>query len=201
MRNIITMFCVLLLLVGMCACNDSSKNDDSKQTGSSKVSDGYTSDFFKKHLNSLDELPKEVDYLEKDVVRSKAKLIVNGKDISDENYIMYVQKSDGETSYYELPFVSILKELGYSVNWENETTAKISKDGDSQYTLRAHAASLVKEGRNWDLILFIGGGSLRWRFKDYQFVLSQDHAVSVLISEFGAKVTYNEETKTVYIDG
>lgn len=189
------MFVLLLItLLTLCGC-DSYRNNKKSLTDIK-----YTS-YFKEHLDSLDELPKEVDNLEKNVDRYPAKLIVNGKDISKSNYVMLVAKEKNEECYFELPLIAIFKELGYKINWEDETTAVIKKGSKKTYILRAHAASLIEKGRNWDLILFMGGGALRWKFEDGVFILSDDYVVSLLTTEFHVSINCDIETKTVKING
>lgn len=191
MKKNIALLLVVFVLFSFVGCDNSQKNTDS--------SADYPNAFLQEHIASMEDLPKEVDYLEDDVEKYPATLIVNGKDISKNNHIMFVQKETDEESYFELPFLAILEEIGYEISWENEYTAKLKDKTGKTYTLRAHAASLVEEGRNWDLILFRGGGSLHWSFKDKVFVMSEPWASSVLTSEFLLNVDCDNKTRTVTV--
>lgn len=56
---------------------------------------------------------------------NNCKLIVNGKDITDKVYVMIDSKTESD----EVPFTSIVKELGATVEWKNENVVSIEYDG------------------------------------------------------------------------
>ena len=80
------------------------------------------------------------------------RLFVNGKDISDDNYVYmsHLYKHTG------VPMVSILEELGAKVRWQSDTTADIYIN-DEKYILDTSENTLQKPGSDWNYINILPG--------------------------------------------
>lgn len=143
-------------------------------------------------------VPKEIYSLEDNVRKEKARLIVNGKDITEGHHVMAVMK--GEKSYFELPLLTILTELGATVEWQTQTKANIYFS-DSTYILEADKASFKKKGQTFDMIHHLGGtkNSAYFYLTKNDFILSSER-MGHMLSEFGVYMIgdFDELTVTIY---
>ena len=78
---------------------------------------------------------------------SDIRLIVNGKDITEGNYVDIVVDETGKFLYTEMPFVAVMEELGAEFEWTSDTTANMMFDGKT-YILDIANFTLLLDGVN-----------------------------------------------------
>lgn len=109
-----------------------------------------------------------VEYLADDADPVDYKLIVNGQDITDGNYLE-VHKNE---KYTLLPVTAVLESLGAEVNWTNETIADIIFN-ERVYVLDLEKISLVEKDDKYaiDYLIPAPGGEMYCRVIDGELLL------------------------------
>ncbi len=124
---------------------------------------------------------------------SNCRLVVNGKDITSENYVMLTQDD------VYLPFTAILEALGAELLWQSDTTAKISFDG-KKYLLTTTDCSLIEEGGDFNFLLIPPGGIHRYWTIENEFIVDDTMMQSVFIlMEKDIRVRFSSKEKVVNI--
>lgn len=113
------------------------------------------------------------------------KLIVNGKDITAGVYI----NINFEHRYVELPFTAVMQALGAEVEWQNQTTAKVSYSGKN-YFLDTTKCSFVEDGKSLNLMSTPPGGIRRHQVVGDEFVLD-DGTMSGVFQLMGVSIRIN----------
>lgn len=180
---------VLIGLFTMCSCG--SEGAENKKGSSKKTSEDHI-------------VPKGIYNLEENVVKRDAKLIVNGKDISEDVHIKAVLKDDHP--YFEIPFLTIVRELGAEVEWKTATKAEIYFDdntnmlGGTVYILEADKLSFKEKGIEFDMFQRLGGyvGLPYFCLTEDDYILS-DLRCGVVMKEFGVYMNRDFENLCVTI--
>lgn len=116
---------------------------------------------------------------------ANCRLIVNGKDITDGNYV-YLYETDREfSSDADIPLSAILRELGATVEWQDETKVVI--------THSAYNGSLTFDTSDEFFgVLIPPGGKVRVTRKVYNNEIVMDNSSATLyIRAAGAMVRYD----------
>ena len=183
MKKIVSTILVLICVLLMCSCEtqkSANKTKSSENSVSSKI------------------VPKEICNLEQDVVKHDAKLIVNGKDITKEVHIKAILKDDNpDHSYFEIPFLTIIKELGAEVEWKTQTKAEIYFGGNT-YILKADKVSFKEKGIEFDMFQHLGGymGYPYFCLTEDDYILS-DLRCHRALNEFGVYI--NSDIKNLRV--
>ena len=133
----------------------------------------------------------------KDVVKTNYKLIVDGKVFPTEDVVyMYL-----EEYYVELPFLAILNRLGATINWENQTTARIELN-DRIFILNAERQSLYEEGVPIDWFSPPPGGGIKTyaSLLGEEYVIDNHRSVEFIREICSRKITIDYKSLTVVIE-
>lgn len=131
-------------------------------------------------------------------MNKNCRLLVNGKDISSENYVFL----NYEYHYADLPLIAIVKALGGEAEWEEEMIATIEYNG-KQYILNAEQYALVEKDQNAVQNFFapppgaihgLGGQII-----GDEYVISSV-VIKRFITRLGAKISIDYDASIVYID-
>lgn len=124
------------------------------------------------------------------VTINNCKLIVNGKDITDDVYVMI----DYDTETVELPFLAIIEELGAEVEWKNNDVVIVTYNGMSQ--------EIDTKDSDFGIAFPPGGGNSKYVRKIVNEDLIIDHisVISALKFTFNASVTIDYDEAVIIID-
>lgn len=124
------------------------------------------------------------------------KLVVKGKKIPIANHI----KFNYEDNYAEIPLITLMRELGANVEWQNKTTAKITL-GEKEYILDATKGSLTEAGKTFNVLVVAPGSKhgVFYRVVGDEFIVDSDSAKMFLINVIGLKMTIDYDNRIVSI--
>ncbi len=111
-------------------------------------------------------------------------LYINGKEITNENVIFHYRNN--HSSYVELPFIIVLKNLGFNIEWNNKNIAHISYN-DVEYVLNIQDITLFMKNDNFNLISPVPGGERKYKVLDKELILD-DITIKCALSFMGKKV-------------
>lgn len=139
-----------------------------------------------------EELPDIYIALEKEF--SPCRLIVNGKDISDENYVA-INKTKYEAA---VPLTTILKELGVDIQDVNRSTKSVVYDGKT-YTLDLERCGLFNTD-DVNILEYEGGRSFAYK-KNGELIVT-DPALTQAFWEMGLPYRYriNREQNEIIVE-
>ncbi len=92
--------------------------------------------------SSTSTTQKTTEYIGDDNVSDNCTLIINGKDITNGNYV----RINHAKHYAEIPFTTVIQELGAKVEWKDDSKAVVKYDG-RKYILNTNEGTLVEK---WD---------------------------------------------------
>lgn len=122
-------------------------------------------------------------------------LIINGVELSSAHYVHL----DHEWCYAELPLAAVVEALGATVEWDSDTTARITYH-DSHYKLDVSKNSLVKNGNLFNMIATPPGEPYGFhQMIGTEFVVDSN-SLRLLISSMGADIHIDYENSVVSID-
>lgn len=128
------------------------------------------------------------------IYMNNCNLFVNGTDISTENYV-YLNCED---HYAKLPLTAIMKALGATVQWKNETIAQITYNGTS-YILDTSKNTLVEKDKSFDFIELPPGTSHGFaQMIGNEFVLDSI-SIREFLTSIGATINIDYENSIIYI--
>ena len=175
MRKIIAVFLVVILfLITSCSIKEHNHSINNTDTESD---------------HSINDTDTETDHSkENDTLRNNCKLIVNGKDISDKNYV----RIDLQNREAELPLTAILKEFGAEINWKDSKTVEITYEEENL---------ILGEGFE-DLGLPIPPGTTNAVRKiiDNELIVDSTSAQDIFFYVFGAKINTDYDALIVYVE-
>ncbi len=146
-------------------------NDESLQESSSSVNKDNTTE----QENSNSEFTE-----------NNCRLIVNGKDITDECYVRFNQTRD----IVELPLTAILKELGASVEWQDGVATITFSDGRYIFdTTEEHFGVFPPPGSKYNLRKVV----------DNDIIMDYPSAHPVITYGMDAKIKINYDEKIITI--
>ena len=125
--------------------------------------------------------------------RSNCMLIVNGKDITNGNYV----RIDKEQT--ALPFTAIMEALGSRVTWLNQTTAIIIFRNKS-YILNTSDCTLVETGGKTNFLSAPPGGIRHYKMEGNEFILdycTMAGAFQLMKAEVEIKIDYDDNIITI----
>jgi hypothetical protein len=127
---------------------------------------------------------------------NNCKLIVKGKDITSGNHVSL----NYENRYAELPLTVVMKELGAKVEWQGQTTAKITFGG-KDYTLDTIKGTLVEVGGTFNVLMVAPGTThgIFYQVIGEEFIIDSDSAKMLIINMMGAKISIDYDKKIVSI--
>jgi len=174
MGRVIALFIVFVIILTCYGCND---------VGASNV--------------SLIPSSNSTESQGKDIEKINYKLIVDGEVILTED-VVYMHL---EERYVELPFLAILNKLGATINWENQTTARIELN-DRIFILNAERQSLYEEGVPIDWLSPPPGGGFKTYASlfDYEYVIDNYRSVRFIEHICSRKITIDYKSSTVVIE-
>ena len=153
-----------------------------------------------------ESLPKTTDFSETPMskrepiipndLESNCKLIVTGKDISQKSYVyMHFDKK-----YVELPLITILDELGASVDWKNDNEVHF-EFADKTYILYIWEDALYEQGDTMSLLMPAPGdpGGQYVRIIENEYMIN-DSCIKLLMFELGFNIKMDFDQATVYIE-
>lgn len=142
--------------------------------------------------SSYEELPDIYVALEKEF--SPCRLIVNGKDISDENYVA-INKTKYEAA---VPLTTIFKELGVDIQDVNRSTKSVVYDGKT-YTLDLERCGLFNTD-DVNILEYEGGRSFAYK-KNGELIVT-DPALTQAFWEMGLPYRYriNREQNEIIVE-
>ncbi len=124
-------------------------------------------------------------------------LVINGKNITDDNYVNY----NNEYDCFELPLIAILKELGAEIKWLDEKTVSIIIY-DKTYVLNTEECSLTEINSTFNLFQIAPGdthGVFSKRVEN-EFVIDSDSLKLFFINELGLRMRRSSNNKEITID-
>lgn len=127
----------------------------------------------------------------------KIALVINGKNITDDNYVNY----NNEYDCFELPLIAILKELGAEIKWLDEKTVSIIIY-DKTYVLNTEECSLTEINSTFNLFQIAPGdthGVFSKRVEN-EFVIDSDSLKLFFINELGLRMRRYSNNKEITID-
>ena len=119
--------------------------------------------------------------------RFPAKLIVNGKDITEGNYV-YI---DVEKEQAEVPLLAIVKELGAEVEWIDENIVEISYGDKSK--------QIDKNDKFLGIMIAPGGKSAVRKQIDNDFIYDNGSIFRMLRAWFNADITVDYKKMIVEV--
>lgn len=123
---------------------------------------------------------------------SNARLIVNGKDITEGNYV-YI---DFETKSVEVPVLAIIRELGYNTELYHDPKTDVYEATASD----AKAALLTTATDNFGIGPSKGEATCVREFRNDEFIFDLDCIYTILYWRFHATVSVDYENATVEIN-
>ena len=201
---------IIVFLIILCAgtgCYEQSgeifsTGDTSTLPIQTEMTGGYEQSEETDNLSTVSTLPIQIETNSGteggENMNKNCRLLVNGKDISSENYV-FLNHDDG---YADLPLTAIAEALGASVEWKDETTATIAHKG-KQYILDTEQYFLREKNENSveDFLLIPPGAVnvVRGRIIGDDFVIS-NVVIRRFITRLGAKISIDYDASIVYID-
>ena len=125
----------------------------------------------------------------------KGLLIINGKDVTEENVMIH------SGSYYaELPLTKVMNSLDIEVDWIDDDTADLTYN-NKKYTLFLSDISLFEEGQDFNLLWPPPGGRRFYKILEKELVLDSNTIKSSLY-QMGIKISIeiNRKERTVNIE-
>lgn len=141
--------------------------------------------------NKSDLLYERVSDTDNDVT-----FIVNGKDISSENFVSI----NYEEQYAELPLIAITEALGGEVEWVSNKKVFILFNG-TNYILNPTKKTLKQKRDSFNMIALPPGAQhgACYQIGDEEFIIDSD-CLRYFLRLLGAKITIHYETASVIID-
>jgi hypothetical protein len=131
-------------------------------------------------------------------MKYECKLIVNGKDITEDNYV----KLHKEQRYAELPLVAIMQALGADVDWKTEEIAELTLY-ETKYVLDIRNNSLVVEdGGNdfkYNIITPPPGSSVQYKTMERELII-EHIVIRDLLDMLSMTMTLNYQDMSIIID-
>jgi len=131
------------------------------------------------------------EYYEKFKVKD-GKLIVNGKDITSDNYIKIHYR------YAEFPLVETIKALGAKVEWQSKTTALVTYN-NKKYIIDTIEYSFAEIGSIDNIIETPPGGYSFYQVIGDDFILDSD-LMKYVVNYMGANINIDYENLTITIN-
>lgn len=125
------------------------------------------------------------------------KLIVKGKDISDNNYFQFYKAKN----YVELPFMAVLNEIADAeIVWTDDTAATLTVNG-TEYNLNVNnKCVLTEKGKSENLFTpssAIGDAPV-YRFVDNQLIID-DSTIAGFLNSLGYSIVIDYDAQTINI--
>ena len=160
--------------------------------------------FFGEHYYLFDNnssVQSEVKIIteEDDIMPNNCRLIVNGTDISADNYV-YLHDKTSNYRVAELPLTAVMQALGATVEWENQNSSIITFNNDV-YILDTTKSSLVRQGTEENMIAAAYGlpHDPYYKLIDDEFIVDSD-TIQWLIQNMGATIKIDYDTHIIYIE-
>ena len=172
MKQTIAFLLTISLLLFLASCNkEKLENHERVQRGEPSL-----------YINSEETEPS---------ISEKARLIVNGKDITEGNYV----RINHTAKYAELPIAVVLKELGYEVE------VKHDQNTDS-YAVIIDDNTKFLDTQYEDYGFPIGYGDTDYvrRIVDDEIIVDSDAIFTVMYWGYFAEIEINYNTNTVYVN-
>ena len=122
-------------------------------------------------------------------------LILNGVELSSAHYVHI----DYEWRYAELPLTAVVEALGATVEWDSDTTARITYR-DSLYKLDVSKNSLVKKGNRFNVIALPPGEPNGFYLMIGSEYVIGSNSLEYLLRSMGASIQIDYENSVVSID-
>ena len=196
--------CVAVLFAG-CNSNPVTIHDsDLKSADSLSLPiDNAAESIVSENKNPWEDIISEIDDTYESIASEsmnpgeKIALVINGKNITDDNYVNY----NNEYDCFELPLIAILKELGAEIKWLDEKTVSIIIY-DKTYVLNTEECSLTEINSTFNLFQIAPGdthGVFSKRVEN-EFVIDSDSLKLFFINELGLRMRRYSNNKEITID-
>jgi len=140
--------------------------------------------------SSIDSYDTPIKYTLSDsqiATQRNCKLIINGKDITNNNYV----KIRIDDKVAELPLLAIMKELGAEVKWENEKSV----------SMIFHEKTLNFDVSKWDLDILVPPGAIGVRkIINNELVYDYDSVKYLLKMHTNSNISINYDDMIISID-
>lgn len=104
-------------------------------------------------------------------------LYINGEKITSEN-VSICYRND-YPPYFNLPFIKILENMGFNIEWTNENNAQIIYN-NKEYVLNISESSLLKKNEDINLIQQSPGSYMTYNILDKEVILDGETLINTL---------------------
>jgi len=118
-----------------------------------------------------------------------ARLVVNGKDITEETCVSFQEYHNGIE--IELPLLAVVEELGAQIQWQGETVVAITYKGET----RTYDTSKDDFG-----VYGPEGGVITRRIENSDLIFDLNSIDGILEEVYGVTVTVDEDDYVVYVN-
>ena len=129
---------------------------------------------------------------------TRCRLIIGGRDVSDACSAVFYD----ELGYAELPLTAVLRELGATVVWQEESLAQVWIRGE-EYRLHAAEGTMYRAGDTVNLLAVAPGSGhgTVYRRTEGELMIDSDSAKGLIVHVVGAAMRVGPTERAVYIDG
>ena len=129
---------------------------------------------------------------------TRCRLIIGGRDVSDACPAVFCD----ELGYAELPLTAVLRELGATVVWQEESLAQVWIHGE-EYCLHAAEGTMYRAGDSVNLLAAAPGSEhgTVYRRTEGELMIDSDSAKWLIVHVIGAAMRVDPTEQAVYIDG
>ncbi|MBQ9106309.1 MAG: hypothetical protein IJY56_00295 [Clostridia bacterium] len=189
MKKLALLLCAVTLTCCVTGCTDTALTNSAGSSETAGISSASQSDASVQDVNG-NAISSDVstDSGSSDVADDgQCRLIVNGKDITEGNYV----KMFAEYRQEHLPVLAIAKELGAQIEWQSETQVTLSYNGKS-HTLDAKAS-------NFGILIKPGTQNGVRKFINNDFIMEYDSVSEIILKTLGASYSPNYPQRTITI--
>lgn len=139
---------------------------------------------------SLEEAAKEE-------MQNNCRLLLNNIEIGSDCYV----NINFEQHYAELPLIRVLKKMGASIVWQNDSVVVIGIN-DNEYLLNIDKCTLKKQGLEANYLTVAPGSDhgMICKMVSEEFICDTDTLLYFLVYEIGAKINIDYLNAIIYID-
>ena len=144
-----------------------------------------------------------IDVLDQRYTLEEATLMVNGKDITEGNYVMFARTvqylPDYKAAY--LPVRAVLEALGVEVTWDAARNVTLLTFADKKYLLDYKNISLIDEATSQELLVFPDGSYDTYHARCVDNRIIMDHpTLQAVIDRLGIEATITLDRETLSVD-